>query len=716
MLKEISISFILILSLVSVRAQTHIFVASDGNDQQAGSIEKPLRSLHAAVEKLKSIKKTHANEQVIISLRGGEYAIDQSIRLDQSLSGTADKPTIIAAYGQEKVTLTGGIKIDPTQLADVKEAKWRSRIHPAAKGKVKTVRLEDGQDNLDEGLFPHGFGYDPHSIIPASSMLFIDNQAYELGRWPNAGEPILKIGDILDPGTISRVEKVPNPKGAKFKYLNNFKKWNQTDDLWIYGYFAYGYADDNIKLEKIDHQAKTIQTHHHHIYGFHSSADTSNWGLKHSHKIRGFYVYNVLEEVDQPGEYFYDRQENRLFVYPTADLNSDSDIRMTKFGDPFIYMEGVQHLQLENIGFTYSRGLGIYMGYVSHIRVKGCRFENLGGRAISMGDTYADAGKKELANQNENNFVSIENCYINNMGSGGIYMNGGNNKTLTPGNNQVLNCEISNFNLFNKTYAPGVHVTGVGQSVRHCYIHNAPHMGIYFQGNNLLFEYNKIANVCQNASDMGAIYTGRNQAEQGNTIRYNYFENIYKDEDNRVCAVYLDDGTVGHQVYGNIFYRCGNPTDKGSFGAVHVNGGYNNYFSNNIFVNCKQALGNSPWTEEKWNTDLMGADLQHKLKTRVDITSNAYQDAYPDLHEILDTSRTMMRYNYSDNNIAFLCQNFASGNYVNSNMIFLKDSEKSDPFISYKDKNFNLKDSIRIQEVLPKFKTIPFDRIGLLKP
>ena len=162
MLKEISISFILILSLVSVRAQTHIFVASDGNDQQAGSIEKPLRSLHAAVEKLKSIKKTHANEQVIISLRGGEYAIDQSIRLDQSLSGTANKPTIIAAYAQEKVTLTGGIKIDPTQLADVKEAKWRSRIHPAAKGKVKTVRLEDGQGKLDEGLFPHGFGYDPH--------------------------------------------------------------------------------------------------------------------------------------------------------------------------------------------------------------------------------------------------------------------------------------------------------------------------------------------------------------------------------------------------------------------------------------------------------------------------------------------------------------------------------------------------------------------------
>ncbi|MFI2757210.1 hypothetical protein, partial [Streptococcus suis] len=81
---------------------------------------------------------------------------------------------------------------------------------------------------------------------------------------------------------------------------------------------------------------KTINTTHPHIYGFHSSADTSDWGLKHSHKIRGFHFYNVLEEVDQPGEYFFDRDANRLFVYPSNSITGDTDVRLTQFAEPFL--------------------------------------------------------------------------------------------------------------------------------------------------------------------------------------------------------------------------------------------------------------------------------------------------------------------------------------------------------------------------------------------
>lgn len=713
-MKRYLLSILLLIAFTIVKADIVLYVAPDGDNNHAGTFERPLKSIEFALQKAKELKRARTDEAIKIFLRAGEYPFTKTARIDKALSGTANKPTLIAAYPNEKVVFTGAIHLQGSDFSPVRDSNVRGYLHKDAANKILTAKIDPSHGTIDNDLFPHGFGYPPKELSVSSSMLFIDNQAFELGRWPNAGEPIVKIGEVLDKGSIARYGKVDNPWGAKFKFQDVIRNWKQKDNIWIYGYFAYGYADDNVRIKEIDHKNKLVTTEHPHIYGFHASADTSDWGLKHSHKIRGFHFYNLLEEVDQPGEYYLDRQANQLYIYPSAPINAQSDIRLTQFAEPFLMVEGANYINIQHIDFKYARGLGIYLGYVSHIHIQNCRFENLGGRAISLGDTYPSKQKIEVENQNVNNYVKIEDCYINNMGSGGIYINGGDSRALVAGNNLVQNCEISNFNLFHKTYAPAIRVTGVGHTVRHCYIHSAPHMAIAFQGNQLLFEYNKIANVCQNASDMGAIYTGRNQAEQQNTIRYNYFENVYKDEENRVCAVYLDDGTVGHQVYGNIFNRCGNPTDKGSFGAVHVNGGYNNYFSNNIFINCKQALGNSPWTNEKWKTDLMGADLQNKLTQRVDIRSEAYQDAYPDLHSILDTSITPMRYNYTDNNIAFLCGNFAAGNFINSNMIFLKDSEKADPFVDYKNKNFNLKDSIRIKEVLPNFKTIPWDRIGLL--
>lgn len=706
------ILLILFSSNIIIKAEIVLFVSPFGNDSHIGSLEKPFKSLERALLEAKTLKSSSPKQAIKIYLREGEYLINKSIFIDNSISGSADEPTLISGYQNEKVLFTGASKIPSRDFQKAINTKYK--LNQKIANHILSAQLTVDNIPLEDDLFPHGFGYKPENSNKATSMLFIDNKAYELGRWPNKDKPIIKIKEVLDKGTISRNGKVSNPKGGKFISQDPIPNWEQKENIWIYGYFAYGFADDNIKLREINKKNNTITTEHPHIYGFHASSDTSDWGLKHAQKVRGFYYYNILEEVDQPGEYFYDGEKNTIYVYPDSTLMEINDIRLTKFDQPFLMLERVNYLIIENIEFKYSRGLGIYMGYVSHININNCRFENLGGRAISMGDTYPTELKNELINQNNNTYVRITNCYINNTGAGGIYLNGGNNKLLISGNNLVENCEISNFNLFNKTYAPAVHITGVGHTVRHCYIHSAPHMAILFQGNNILLEYNKVENVCQNASDMGAFYTGRNQAEQNNIIRYNYFDNIYKDEDNRICAVYLDDGTVGHYVYSNIFYRCGNPTDKGSFGAIHVNGGYNNHFDNNIFINCKQALGNSVWTEEKWKSDLSGPDLQNKLTNRVDINSVSYKDAYPNLHTILDTTITPIRYNYSNNNIAYMCDNFAAGNYLNSNMLFIKDSEKGNPFVDYNNKNFNLIKTLRLNEILPNFKTIPYDRIGII--
>jgi hypothetical protein len=64
------------------------------------------------------------------------------------------------------------------------------------------------------------------------------------------------------------------------------------------------------------------------------------------------------------------------------------------------------------------------------------------------------------------------------LGSGGMVLSGGKRKTLEPGNNIVKNCEIFKYNRRNKTYCAGIKIYGVGNKVRHCYIHDAPHQAI----------------------------------------------------------------------------------------------------------------------------------------------------------------------------------------------------------------------------------------------
>lgn len=717
MKKTFVLLMICFFAISSLLADTIIYVSTTGNDNNAGSKEFPLLTVAAGVKRLKEARNQDANSQLKIFIRGGEYPITSPIILDEDLIGSPMNPTIISGYEDEIVSFTGASQLKWSDFKPVRDSKILNRLDKSARNKIVCINLKEKGVKYDDGMYPHGFTHANLGQKASSSMLFVDKQPLDLGRWPNKGNGIIKIPEVIDPGSKPRNADEPQPyRGATFTYVEDrVNRWKQADDIWLYGIFAYGYADDNLRVESIDFNKKTIKTETPHVYGVYSSSDVSDWGLKHSYQLRGYYAYNLLEEIDLPGEYYLDRVNGLLYMYPLDGMNDESDIRLTTYDQAFIIAENTRFVNIENISFEYSRDLGIYLGYTSNIRINNCKFECLGLRAVNMGGIYYSDNKRYPQYADENSYNVVENCYINNVGSGGIYISGGDKKTLVQGNHMVKNCEISNYNLFNQTYCPAIKLAGVGHTINHCYIHSAPHMGIAFQGNDHVIEYNQFESLCTNASDMGAIYIGRNQAEQGTQIRYNYFKDIYKDDMNKVCAIYLDDGTLGHHIYGNIFNHCGNPTDKGSFGAFHVNGGFDNYFDNNIFYNCKQAYGSSIWPDETWNKNITNADSNLKLQQQVDIKSDTYKDRYPTLYNIQDTTSVPLRVNYTNNNIAFRCENFATGSYINSNMIFIKD-EAFSPFIDPENGNFNIKTDFRLKEKLPYFKEIPFDRIGLLKP
>ena len=70
-------------------------------------------------------------------------------------------------------------------------------------------------------------------------------------------------------------------------------------------------------------------------------------------------------------------------------------------------------------------------------------------------------------------------------------------------------------------------------------------------GNDCIFVGNTISNMCYEATDTGAFYTGRSWIHRGNIIVNNVFQHIRASESvvlgsKSVQAIYLDDQVGGH--------------------------------------------------------------------------------------------------------------------------------------------------------------------------
>ena len=172
---------------------------------------------------------------------------------------------------------------------------------------------------------------------------------------------------------------------------------------------------------------------------------------------------------------------------------------------------------------------------------------------------------------------TVANCVIHDMGHGGIYMAGGDRKSLERGNNMVKNCEFYNVSRL-ETYTPAIYLEGVGNTAQDNYIHDAPHMVIQIMGNDMLVTRNKIINTCYNANDMAPIYIGRDWTWLGNEISYNYIENVrYSTSTDFDFGIYMDDNASGVIIHHNIFNKIGG-------NAIYSNKGYGHYVVDNIVV------------------------------------------------------------------------------------------------------------------------------------
>ena len=577
-----------------------IYVSGSGSDAGDGSLSSPFRSPEKAQETARSIPGS------TVRFLDGNY---------RTILSFDERDNGLTYRAEEGVLLTGGITIDPDKLQPV-ENLVRSRFAPQAAPHIRVIDLADFgilREELGEvcpiGSYHTANRYDD-APVGENLEVFSGGRRMLPARYPN-GE-YLKIDAVLDNGEVNEFpsqnywhdnKNIRNPRGGTYiidcQTNERAKTWQNPETAWVFGYFYWDWADSSSPV--------SINTKNRAI----SPRFVSSFGCRPGAL---YYFYNILEELDAPGEYFLDRENLLLYVYP---YHEEDIIEISLTVNPLIKAENVENLTLDGFTITSSRTHAVVL------TGNNCTLRNLTVRNVA-GHGIIVTGSGNL----------VTGCEITRTGRGGICLNGGDRTTLIPASNRAENNYIHHFSEIYQTYQPGIQLNGVGNICSHNEICFSPHMAIGYSGNCHLIEYNDIHDVVLHSSDAGAIYAGYDWCAHGTVIRYNRLRDIGANGFSP-DGIYWDDGHSGQTAYGNILINV----KKNSF---LIGGGRDNVVRNNlIFGDTRAAIAyddrnrdgfvNGGWAAQATNHP----DAPHWVKLRAIPYTNVYwQEKFPQLSRL----------------------------------------------------------------------------------
>jgi hypothetical protein len=666
-------------------AGLNLYVATNGNDGWSGKLpapnfrrtDGPFATLERARDAIRESKASRSTEDspVTVQVRGGVFRREKTFELTAEDSGLPKSPVVYRAYRDELARIVGGV--EAREWKPVTDPAILARLDPAARGHVLQSNLgAQGIRNFG-ALQRRGFGV---SVASGSLELIFQDKPMTLARWPNNG--------------WARTTGAPAGKnGGKFGFEGDRpKRWAAAGDVWVHGYWTYDWADTCEKVRSIDVEKREIATEPPHgAYGYSTG--------------KRFFVFNLLEELDEPGEWYLDRRSGILYFWPPAAIELGHPT-VSMLEGPFVRLTGVSFFTLRGLTFEDGRADGVVVSGGEGNLIAGCVFRNLGLSAASIDD--ADQGEHRRALRS-----GVAACDVYGVGEGGIRLGGGDRATLTPGGNFAVNNHIHDYSRAAFTYHPAIQLTGVGQRVEHNRIHDAPHNALLFAGNDHLIEYNDVYRVCLETGDAGAFYTGRNLTTRGTKIRYNHFRDIARTIETKqgfvdVMSVYLDDCACGTTVYGNIFERGGR--------AVMIGGGRDNTIENNLFVDCDAAVHvdgrGEGWMKAEFHNP--NGTIMTSLK-EVPYKRPPYSVRYAHLADILDDEPGLPKYNRILRNICAGPRWIIWLDGLNESKVEVRGNlTASDPgFVNRKEADFRLRRSSPAFAL--GFKPIPINQIGLVE-
>jgi hypothetical protein len=575
-----------------------------------------LEQAQAAVRKLLA-DPTRAGD-LHIRVQAGEYRT-RGLSFSQADAGYGGQR--VAWVAEDGAVINGGLALPATGFVPAA---------PLAATHAVAARLpQGGRDVLVCDLTQYGLTRDDwgplyalgHSgakyddfVVGSNCSLYVDGVRMVLARYPNRDE-FLRIAAVADIGEVAEYPEqnyfagyasLRNPRPGTFvtdkPTCDRMQAWATTEGVWLFGYFYHDWADMSTPIQAVNLDNRLITPRYNSHYGFRAGGR--------------FYFFNVPEELDAPGEWYLDREQGLLFLYPPKPLTG-ADIRLEITDRPLLDISA-DNMTFDGFRLTGTRGDGVRVTGSGNV-ICNCTIDAISGLGASL------AGSSN----------AIRDCEIAHVGKGGIALSGGDRITLTPGHNRAENNLIHDFAEIYLTYHPGVSLSGVGQIVAHNEISHAPHAAILYGGNDHLIEYNLIHDVVRWSSDAGAIYTGRDWTGQGTVIRFNCLYNI-GEAPNNPDGIYFDDAQSGQTAYGNLLVNVR------KFGFL-IGGGRDNVVRDNIIIETGQlaihfdARARDGFVDDGWYRSIRDRrNEQWRALDAMPIRGPIWAARYPSLARISD--------------------------------------------------------------------------------
>ena len=489
-----------------------------------------------------------------IVLKEGVYYVPETLRIK------GNDLTLKAAEG-ERVIISGGRKLS---------CKWKEY-----KDGIYVCSVEKGLD---------------------FTQLYINGARKIRARYPNAGEFIHPADAELEwPHTSFIFDEFSN------------KKWAKPHEAVVHIFAANYWGNLQWRIRDIDYKSKTIYLGD---GGFQINdivLGRSATGISHQSK---YYIENVFEELDAPGEWYYDRENGLLYCMPEEGLDLDNAVVEVSSLKCLINLDGARNIKISGLDFAHTevtyfdtyeapsagdwticRNGAIFMQNAENCTIENCLFDSLGGNGIF------------LSNYNRGN--SINGNTFSYLGESAVCLVG--SKTLCLGTQQYCPLEntvsgnyIHDIGIYGKQTAGVFISTASGITISGNHIHDLPRAAICINDGTWgghVIEYNNIHDTVKETGDHGPFNSwGRDRfwclvqshhgashqagnvlldAKKTTVIRNNRFE------DYNGWGIDLDDGSSNYHVYNNLCIGISIKLREGDYRKIE----------NNIFINGANPPG-----------------------------------------------------------------------------------------------------------------------------
>jgi hypothetical protein len=553
------------------------FVSPSGNDTWSGQRAKPgasdgpFATLRRARDAVRVLLKSRTERQSVrVLLRGGTYYLDAAVEFGPEDSGTENAPVIYAAAPGERVVLSGGKRLASAHWGEVNGRRaWV----------VELPEVREGQWRFRQ--------------------LFVNGIRCERTRLPRKGE--FRIESL--PGYTGDFLRSPT---KQFIYAAGDinPTWRNLSDVEVVAITRW--LDNRLPVENVHAERRTVTFDRPSLFALHSGS-----------RPEPYWVENVLEALDSPGQWYLDRAAGKVFYLPRSGEEMSSAEIVAPRLTQLLRLVGressaVHDLRFEGLAFAHTEwqppgdyasslqaGIevpgALCFDYAERCAVTDGAVEHIGNYGIEIGVGCVDI---EIA-RNRITDIGAGGIRIGHFfswetdGSGRLTERGLQRKAAMPKGSHsrritVADNEIAHLGRFTPE-AVGVFVgDNADCKIVHNHVYDLFYSGISVgsvqdfgscQATNNVVEYNLIHDVGQGMlSDMGGIYAC---STPGSRIAHNVVHGVSR-RDYGGWGIYTDEGCHEMLIENNLVYRCQD-------GALFVHHSRDVTARNNIFALTQNA-------------------------------------------------------------------------------------------------------------------------------